>query len=195
MKIPAIAGISGSGKSTIIDLILGIQKPNQGNILIDNISYKDINLNYFRQRIGYVPQDPQLFNTTIRENLVWFEKNISEKKIIEACKTSNAMEFINKLPNRFDTIVGNSGTSLSGGQRQRLTIARALLRNPTLLILDEATSSLDLKSDKLIYDALKKIHGKMTIILISHREQTLKYADKIYFLDGGTIVKNKQYYN
>ena len=187
----AIAGISGSGKSTIIDLILGIQQPNQGNILIDNISYKDINLNYFRQRIGYVPQDPQLFNTTIRENLVWFEKNISEKKIIEACKTSNAMEFINKLPNRFDTIVGNSGTSLSGGQRQRLTIARALLRNPTLLILDEATSSLDLKSDKLIYDALKKIHGKMTIILISHREQTLKYADKIYFLDGGTIIKNK----
>ena len=128
----AIAGVSGSGKSTIIDLILGIQKPNRGNILIDDISYKDINLHYFRQRIGYVPQDPQLFNTTIRKNLVWFDKNISEKKIIEACKLSNAMEFINKLPKKLDTIVGNNGTSLSGGQRQRLTIESIIKKSNTI---------------------------------------------------------------
>jgi len=189
----ALTGVSGSGKSSITDLIIGLQEPNNGAILIDNLPYNQIDLNYFRGKIGYVPQDPQLFNTSIRENLMWFEKNISEKKMLQACETANAMEFIKNLPNGFDTVVGNSGTSFSGGQRQRLTIARALLRKPTLLILDEATSALDSKSDTQIYKSLKKLRGEMTIIIISHKLQTLKQCDMIYVLDNGKIIQNGKF--
>ena len=188
-KFTALAGVSGSGKSTIIDLVLGLQEPQKGTLLVDNIPYGNIDLNNFREKIGYIPQDSPLFNLSIRENLVWFQKNITELEMIEACETANAMEFIQTLPNGFDTIVGNRGTNLSGGQRQRITFARALLRKPALLILDEATNSLDTKSENLIYKALEKLHGKMTVILVSHKLQSLKCADIIYVLNNGEIVQ------
>ncbi|MDC1356364.1 ABC transporter ATP-binding protein/permease [Pseudomonadota bacterium] len=188
-KVTGITGHSGSGKSTIIDLILGLQSITTGQLLIDDQPYKNVNLNYFRDHIGYVPQDPQLYNTSIRQNLKWFQSDITEQEMIEACLNANAMEFINKLPNKFDTIVGNNGTSLSGGQKQRITIARALLRKPNLLILDEATSSLDSKSDIFIRKAIERLKGKMTIIVVSHKRETLKNADFIYVIDNGMIVE------
>ena len=192
-NITALAGMSGSGKSTIIDLILGLQKPNKGVITLDDISYKKIDFNFFREQIGYIPQDPQLFNTTIKENLKWFNNDITENEMIEACKKSNAMEFINKLPKKFDTNCGNQGTNFSGGQRQRLTIARALLHKPNLLILDEATSALDSKSDFHIHKALSKLKRNMTIIVISHKLQTLKNADQIYVVNNGNIVQKGKF--
>jgi ABC-type multidrug transport system fused ATPase/permease subunit len=188
-KVTGISGHSGSGKSTIIDLILGLQSITTGQLLIDDQPYQNINLNYFRDHIGYVPQDPQLYNTSIRQNLKWFQSDITEQEMIEACFNANAMEFINKLPNKFDTVVGNNGTSLSGGQKQRITIARALLRKPNLLILDEATSSLDGKSDVFIRKAIERLKGKMTIIVVSHKRETLKNADFIYVIDNGMIVE------
>ena len=193
-SITAFVGSSGSGKSTMIDLILGLQSPVKGEIFIDKTPYSKINLSLFREHIGYVPQDPQLFDMTIKQNLQWFDNKISNSEIITACKRSNAMEFIEKLPDKFETQAGNQGSSFSGGQRQRLTIARAFLQKPSLLILDEATSALDTKSNVHVHKTLEKLKDKITIIVISHKLETLKNTDYIYVFHNGKIVEEGKFH-
>ena len=177
-KITAISGPSGIGKSTVIDLILGLQEVSSGQILFDENNINKINIKDLRSNIGLVSQDPQLISGTIRDNLLWIEPSSSEEDIIEACISSNSYDFINKLPLGLDTFVGDQGDQLSGGQKQRITLARALLKKPEILILDEATSAIDSKSENYINNSLKKLRNHMTIIIISHRKKSLNIADK-----------------
>ncbi len=192
-KTVAITGHSGSGKSTLIDILLGLQIPQNGNIYIDNVDFKTFDLKTIRSNIGYVPQDPVLFNDSIRNNLLWSNSDATENEIIEACKLSSSFEFIKELPLGFETIVGDRGSNLSGGQRQRISLARALVKKPTILVLDEATSSLDNESEYLIKKSIDSLNGKMTIILIAHRLTTIAKADLIYVLSRGTIIEKGTY--
>ena len=177
-KITAISGPSGVGKSTVIDLILGLQEVSSGQILFDENNINQINIKDLRSNIGIVSQDPQLISGTIRDNLLWIEPDSSEEDMIKACISSNSYDFIKKLPSGLDTFVGDKGNQLSGGQKQRITLARALLKKPTILILDEATSAVDTKSEKCINNSLKELRNHMTIILISHKKTSLNIADK-----------------
>ena len=204
----AITGKSGSGKTTISDLILGLQKTNKGKVLIDNIEINDFDINKFRHKIGYVPQESFLFNTSIENNLLWaingekknkvdekflMKKNERDAKVQKCLKLANIDKFINSLPDGVQTEVGDRGTRLSGGQKQRISLARALIRDPEILILDEATSSIDDETEKLILSSLNKLKDSMTIILIAHRLSTLSCADEIYVLDQGKIVEFGSY--
>jgi len=191
--ITALVGESGSGKSTIIDLILGLQIPDHGRVLIDGVPLSEIKQNTFRQKIGYVPQDPILFNTSIRDNLLWASDTSTEKDLWESLKKSNSLEFVQMLPDSMDTIVGDRGVRLSGGQRQRIALARALIRKPDLLILDEATSALDSESEMLIQDTINKLSRDMTIIIIAHRLSTIKAADQVLVLKSGRVVEKGTY--
>ena len=204
-KVTAITGKSGSGKTTISDLILGLQKTNKGKVLIDNIEINDFNINNFRHKIGYVPQESFLFNTSIENNLLWainggksnkfdekflMKKNERDVKVQECLRLANIDKFIDSLPDGIKTEVGDRGTRLSGGQKQRISLARALIRDPEILILDEATSSIDDETEKSILSSLNKLKDSMTIILIAHRLSTLSCADEIYVLDQGEIVES-----
>ncbi len=191
--ITAIAGPSGSGKSTICDLIIGFYKPLSGGILVDNTNLQEYNIQSWRSRIGYVSQDPFLFNLTVRENIIIGKPDASDEEVLLAAKQASANEFIESLPEQYNTIVGDSGIGISGGQRQRIAIARALIRNPELLILDEATSSLDSESELVILELLKKSRGTKTILIITHRLSSLEFADQIYVLDKGTMVETGRY--
>ncbi len=189
-KMTALVGESGSGKSTIVDLILGLQLPQQGQVLLDGIPLWQWQQNSFRQRIGYVPQDPQLFHDSIRENLVWAQGDTTEKDLWHALAMANADGFVQALPQGLDTVVGDRGLRLSGGQRQRIALARALLRKPELLILDEATSALDSESELLIQQAIEKLAAKTTILVIAHRLSTVAHADQVYVLRRGSVVEH-----
>ena len=191
--ITALIGKSGSGKSTIIDLLLGLQDNYSGNIFIDHFDMKDLNKSSFREKIGYVPQDAILFNATISENLLWSNPNATESEIWAALNLANAFDFVSQLPDGLNTIIGNSGSLLSGGQKQRISLARALLKKPLILILDEATSSLDFESEKLIQNSIEKISISITIIIIAHRINTIKNANIIYILDSGIIKESGTY--
>lgn len=186
-QMTALIGHSGSGKSTVTDLILGLQVPEKGAVLIDDISLSDMKQNSFRERIGYVPQDPLLFQSSIRDNLLWSYGNAEEEDLWEALKLANADNFVRELPNGIDTLVGERGVRLSGGQRQRIALARALLRKPELLILDEATSSLDSESERLIQKSIDEVARETTILVIAHRLSTIAKADKVYILNQGSI--------
>jgi ABC-type multidrug transport system fused ATPase/permease subunit len=192
-KMTALVGESGSGKSTIVDLIIGMQVPNSGSVILNDKSFEVWNKNSFRLKIGYVPQEPILFHTSIRENLLWSFDGASEKEIWLACDAANASDFIRKLPEGLETIVGDRGVRLSGGQRQRISLARALIRNPELLILDEATSSLDSESEALIQSSINNLKNKTTILVIAHRLSTIAKADLIYVLKNGSIVQEGSY--
>ncbi len=192
--IYAFAGSSGAGKSTIADLLMGLLVPQQGEILMDGVPCQ-ARLQAWRQSIGYVPQEAFLFNATIRENLTWACPQASELQIWETLKLSAVDDFVRGLPEGLDTVVGDRGGRLSGGERQRLVLARALLRRPTVLILDEATSSLDPENEAKIQQAIEGLHGKLTILVIAHRPATLQAADQIYVLDQGRIVEQGTYYN
>lgn len=198
MKFPkgnmiAIVGESGAGKSTLIDLIMGFHEPSGGQIFFDGVNLKEFNINSYRKKIGYVPQDCVLFNTTIKSNLLWAKETATDEEIVEACKQANAYEFIQKLPDDFGTVVGDRGVRLSGGQNQRMALARAILRNPELLILDEATSALDTHSERLIQEAIENIAKKTNVIVIAHRLSTIVNADYIYVLQNGSIVEEGNY--
>lgn len=186
--ITAISGKSGAGKSTLLDLLIGIQEPVSGEIFFNEEKLTDIDLTSYRSKIAMVSQDPYLFNASILDNLRWVKKNIEKNILEESLDLANCKKFIDALPDKINTIVGERGMKLSGGQRQRISLARALITKPELLILDEPTSSLDKESEELIFDSLKKISKFTTIVLISHDEKIINLADKIYFIKEGKII-------
>ena len=188
-KVIAIVGASGSGKTTLVDLLLRLYDPSTGGIEIDDIDIKNISIQALRTQIGVVSQEPVLFNDTIFNNIAFGLENISEKAIINAAQTANAHDFIIQTPNAYQSNIGDGGKKLSGGQRQRLTIARAILRNPPILILDEATSALDSESEQLVQTALQRVMKDRTTIIIAHRLSTIQYADEIIVLKDGRIVE------
>ena len=185
----ALVGSSGSGKTTIASLILRFYDPVSGSITIDGEDTRSLSITEMRKQIALVPQDVILFAGSIRENIAYGKPNASEEEIIEASKQANAFGFINSFPEQFNTLVGERGIQLSGGQRQRIAIARAVLKNPRILILDEATSSLDSESEKLVQEALDKLMEGRTSVVIAHRFSTIKNADKIVVLQHGQIVE------
>lgn len=184
----AIVGKSGSGKSTLLDLLSRFQEVGRGDILIDGTSIKDFNINSLRKQIGIVTQESILFNDTIFGNIA-FGQEVQEEEMEEAAKIANAHEFIIKLPKGYYTNIGDRGLSLSGGERQRICIARAVLKNPSILILDEATSSLDTQSERLVQESLEKVTKGRTTLVIAHRLSTIINADKIIVMDKGKIVE------
>lgn len=186
----ALVGPSGSGKSTIASMVLRFYDPVDGKILVDGTSTKDLDLEFLRNQMAIVPQDVILFGGTIRENIEYGKPGASIDKIKEAAKKANAVEFIDKFPDTYETIVGERGIQLSGGQRQRIAIARAVLKDPRILILDEATSSLDSESERLVQEALDKLMVGRTSLVIAHRLSTIRNADKILVLDQGKIVES-----
>jgi ATP-binding cassette subfamily C protein len=185
----AIIGPSGAGKTTIADLLMGLIVPNQGSILIDEKSFGPERMRALRKQIGYVPQDTFLFNDTARANLLWAKPDADEEEINQSLRFAAAEDFVNGLPKGLDTILGDRGVLVSGGERQRIALARALLRKPSLLILDEATSSLDSENEKRIQNAIEKLHGQMTILVISHRLSTIRGADIIHVIEDGRLVE------
>jgi len=186
----ALVGPSGSGKSTIASMVLRFYNPDSGTITIDGINSKDMGLEFLRNQMAIVPQDVILFGGTIRENIEYGKPGASLEEIISAAKKANAHVFVDGFPEKYDTVVGERGIQLSGGQRQRVAIARAVLKDPRILILDEATSSLDSESERLVQEALDKLMVGRTSIVIAHRLSTIRKADRILVLDKGTITEN-----
>jgi ABC-type multidrug transport system fused ATPase/permease subunit len=183
----AIVGPSGAGKSTIASLLLRFYVPDSGGIYFDDRNAADFPLSQLRRQMAFVPQDIILFGGSIRENIAYGRPDASEAEIIEAARQANAHEFISRFPEQYDTIVGERGIKLSGGQRQRIAIARAILKDPAILILDEATSSLDSESESLVQDALENLMKGRTSFVIAHRLSTIRNADKIVVIDKGTV--------
>ena len=188
-KMYAIVGTSGAGKSTLINLIPRLYDATSGDIKIANESIKNIDIEYLRKQIGTVSQDTYLFNSTILENLLYAKKDATREEIETACKIANIHDFIASLPDGYNTVVGNRGLKLSGGEKQRISIARVILKNPKILILDEATSSLDSISENLIQTALEKVMENRTCIVIAHRLSTVLAADRIMVLERGEITQ------
>ncbi len=186
----ALVGSSGSGKTTIASLILNFYQVQKGEIRIDGNAIADYDLSYLRTQMAYVPQDVLLFSGSIYENIVFGNPNASKVEVESAAKKANAWEFISSFTDGLDTEVGDRGIQLSGGQKQRIAIARAILKNPTILILDEATSALDSESEKLVQDALEVLMKGRTSIVIAHRLSTVKKADQILVLDNGSITES-----
>ncbi len=188
-KTTAIVGTSGGGKTTIVNLIARLFDPDDGRITIDGIDLKEIKYSSLINLMGMVSQDTFIFNGTIKENIIFGLKDVSNERFFEAVKLANAHEFINHFPEGYETAVGDKGLKLSGGQRQRLAIARAILRDPQILILDEATSSLDYHSEALVQSAINIASKNRTVIVIAHRLSTVINADKIIVLDHGRVVE------
>jgi ABC transporter fused permease/ATP-binding protein len=185
----AIVGPSGAGKSTIVSLLFRFYDPLHGAIYIDDKNIKEYPLTYLRNQLAVVPQDVLLFGGTIKENIAYGKPDATFEEIVEAAKKANAHSFIESFPDKYETIVGERGVKLSGGQRQRIAIARAVLKDPVILILDEATSSLDSESERLVQEALEKLMKGRTSIVIAHRLSTVKAADKIVVIDKGEVAE------
>jgi ABC-type multidrug transport system fused ATPase/permease subunit len=188
-QVFAIVGPSGAGKTTIIDLIMRFYDPQKGSVKIDGYDVRDLSMRSFRQHLGFVPQDVILFNATISENISYAKANATTEDIIWAAKISNAHEFIDKMEKGYDTILGERGVRFSGGERQRISIARAVIKNPKIFLLDEATSNLDASSESQFQEALKKVLKGRTTIIVAHRLSTIIFADKILYLENGKIVE------
>ena len=185
----ALVGHSGGGKSTITKLLLRFVDVDSGELLIDGQNIADVRIGELRKHIAYVPQEPIMFHRSIRENIRYGQLDASDETVIDAAKKANAHEFIEKLPEGYDTMVGERGVKLSGGQRQRIAIARAIIKNAPILLLDEATSALDSESEKLIQAALRELMEKRTAIVIAHRLSTIQKMDRILVLENGTIIE------
>jgi len=185
----AFVGSSGSGKSTVLNLVLGFVRPTSGRILLDDADMQDLDLRTVRQSVSVVPQESVLFEGTIRENIAYGLDDVSEERLREALRDANAAEFIDRLPEGWDTVVGERGARLSGGQRQRLAIARALVRDPRILLLDEATSALDPESEELVKEALNRLMKGRTTLVVAHRLSTIRQADRIVVLEHGEVVE------
>ena len=189
-KTIALVGQSGSGKSTMTDLLSRFYDTQKGGVYIDDVKITDCTMYDLRSKIGYVNQEAILFNDTFYNNITFGVKEATEEEVIEAAKIANAHEFIVATPEGYQTNIGDRGGKLSGGQRQRISIARAVLKNPEILVLDEATSALDTDSERLVQDALEKLMKKRTTIIVAHRLSTIKNADEIYVLKDGEIVES-----
>ena len=189
-KVSALVGQSGAGKSTIINLIPRFYDPQSGSIKIDSQNLKDVKLNSLRKHIALVSQDIVLFDDTIRNNIAYAKPQASEEEVVKACKFAAADEFIDKLPNKYESYVGENGVKLSGGQKQRLSIARAIIKNSPIILLDEATSSLDAESETIVQNAINNLIKDRTTIVIAHRLSTIHNADKIFVFKNGGILNS-----
>jgi len=187
-KTIALVGSSGGGKSTIADLIPRFYDPTSGNIRIDGVDLRDCTMASLRAQMGIVTQESILFNDTIFNNIA-FGSKATEAQVMEAARIANAHEFIMAQPDGYQTVIGDRGGKLSGGQRQRISIARAILKNPPILILDEATSALDTESEKLVQEALTRLMANRTTLVIAHRLSTIQHADEILVVNQGRIVE------
>jgi len=185
----AIVGPSGSGKSTLADILLGLIVPARGRVLVDETPLTPDLLPAWREQIGYVPQDSFHFHDTVRGNLLWARPEASEAELRNALEVA-AADFVTRLPQGLDTVLGDRGVRLSGGERQRVALARALVRRPAMLILDEATSSLDSENERRVQDAIDRLHGRLTILVITHRLTSVRFADWIHVLDAGRVVQS-----
>jgi ATP-binding cassette, subfamily B, bacterial len=185
----AIIGSSGAGKSTLLNLITGFLRPTAGTIYLDGQDMSTLDLRSYRQFISIVPQETILFEATVRENILYGLQGVSDQQLQQTLLDANALEFISSLPQQLDTLIGENGVKLSGGQRQRLAIARALIRNPKVLILDEATASVDTATEALIQEALKRLMENRTTFIVAHRLSTIRKADRIVVLEKGQIVE------
>ena len=192
-QMTALVGASGAGKTTLVDLIPRFYDPTKGKILFDGVDLREFAINSVRQKMAVVSQDTFIFNTSIRNNIAYGTEGADEAAIWEAARLANALEFIKEMPEGFDTQLGDRGVRLSGGQRQRIAIARALLRDPEILILDEATSALDSVSERLIQESLEKLSAGRTVIAIAHRLSTIVRANKVVVLQQGRIVEQGGY--
>jgi subfamily B ATP-binding cassette protein MsbA len=188
-EMVAIVGSSGSGKTTLVNLLPRFYEPTAGRILIDGVDIQSYTLASLRAQIGIVSQDIVLFDDTVRNNIAFGRAGATDEQIVQAATQAYAHEFVDRLPQRYRTIVGEKGVKLSGGERQRLAIARAILRDPPLLILDEATSALDTESERIVQLALVNLMQNRTTVVIAHRLSTIQRADRIVVLDRGTIVE------
>lgn len=188
----AIMGPSGAGKSTLADMLAGLMLPDSGQIRVDNVPLTEQNLLSWRSQVAYVPQEVFLFHDTLRANMLWVEPDADEQRLWEVLELAAAQTFVTKLPQGLDTVIGERGIRLSGGERQRIALARALLRNPSLLIMDEATSALDHENEQMIRDSLNHLHGSMTIILIAHRLTTVESADQILVVQNGSVKQSEK---
>ena len=187
-EVVGFVGISGAGKSTIFNLISALNKPDSGEILFDGMDINDLTKDSIRGNLSVISQNAYIFNMSIEDNLRIIKKNATKKEIEKACKMACLDEFIESLPNKYKTIVGEGGVTLSGGQRQRIAIARALLLNTEVLLFDEATSSLDNATQEKIQKAIENLKGKYTILIIAHRLSTVINSDKIYVINKGTVA-------
>jgi ABC-type multidrug transport system fused ATPase/permease subunit len=187
--VTALVGSSGSGKSTIISLVCAFHTPDEGKVLVDGLDLSTVRLDSYRAQLGVVLQESFLFDGTIRENVMFSNPDATEEEFLSACRIARVDEFAERFPDAYDTIVGERGVKLSGGQRQRLSIARAILAQPRILILDEATSSLDSESEAMIQHGLSYLMQGRTTFVIAHRLSTIRRADQILVVEGGLIVE------
>jgi subfamily B ATP-binding cassette protein MsbA len=185
----ALVGPSGAGKSSMVSLICRFYDPSSGRLLIDRTRLPEFDLAWWRNQIAVVSQEIYLFNTSVAENIIYGKLDATREEVVEAARKAHALEFIEELPDGFETILGDRGTRLSGGQRQRLALARAFVRDPQILILDEATNSLDLISEEVVRDALEQFGRNRTALIVAHRISTIEHADKIIVLDSGRVVE------
>ena len=187
--VVGIVGTTGSGKTTLVNLLMRFYDNYEGEILVDGKDIRQIDLEYYRSRIGFVQQEPLMFHDTIFRNIAFSDPNASVEAVINAADIANAHDFIVRLPDAYDTVLGERGVGLSGGERQRLSIARAVLKNPSMLVFDEATASVDSETEHLIQGAIERlIHGRTTL-MIAHRLSTVRNSDVIMVLENGRIIE------
>jgi len=188
-QVTALVGPSGAGKSTIADLVMALVRPSAGTVWLDDVDARDVSIQEWRGRIGYVTQDASFFHASLRENLTWTAPDADDGSIAEALRVAYADGFVAEMPDGLDTVIGDRGVRVSGGQRQRLALARAILRDPDLLILDEATSALDAESEERIQEAIRQVARDTTVVVITHRLASVKGADRIYFIEDGRVLE------